>query len=142
MSFIPFLDPAGFPGAALLHLGQNALMKSLCVFCGSSSGNRPAYAALAAAAGALIARRGLTLVYGGGRVGLMGAGSTLLNVQLLLTAFERALRGDGYEVSVAASGSFALTQLEADRFKHAQPFRSARLHGAQRGRSGAVARRQ
>jgi|RhiMethySRZTD1v2_1073278.scaffolds.fasta_scaffold01337_6 CheY-like chemotaxis protein len=30
-------------------------------------------------------------------------------------AFERALRGDGYEVSVAASGSFALTQLEWDR---------------------------
>src|SRR6186713_2530087 len=48
-------------------------MKSLCIFCGSSPGNRPAYAALAAAAGALIARRGLTLVYGGGRVGLMGA---------------------------------------------------------------------
>jgi CheY-like chemotaxis protein len=30
-------------------------------------------------------------------------------------AFERALRGDGYEVSVAASGSFALTQIEWDR---------------------------
>ena len=30
-------------------------------------------------------------------------------------AFERALRGAGYEVSVAASGSFALTQLEWDR---------------------------
>ncbi len=30
-------------------------------------------------------------------------------------AFERALRGDGYDVSVAASGSFALTQLEWDR---------------------------
>src|SRR4029450_3494621 len=48
-------------------------MKSLCVFCGSSPGKRPAYAALATAAGALIARRGLTLIYGGGRVGLMGA---------------------------------------------------------------------
>ena len=31
------------------------------------------------------------------------------------TAFERALRGAGYDVSVAASGSFALTQLEWDR---------------------------
>jgi len=30
-------------------------------------------------------------------------------------AFERALKGAGYEVSVAASGSFALTQLEWDR---------------------------
>ena len=48
-------------------------MKSLCVFCGSSPGNRPGYAALAVHAGELIARRGLTLVYGGGRVGLMGA---------------------------------------------------------------------
>ncbi|HKU12885.1 MAG TPA: TIGR00730 family Rossman fold protein [Steroidobacteraceae bacterium] len=48
-------------------------MESLCVFCGSSSGNHPGYAALARRAGALIARRGLTLVYGGGRVGLMGA---------------------------------------------------------------------
>lgn len=48
-------------------------MRSLCVFCGSSPGTRPDYAALASRAGALIARRNLTLVYGGGRVGLMGA---------------------------------------------------------------------
>jgi uncharacterized protein (TIGR00730 family) len=48
-------------------------MKSLCVFCGSSPGNRPAYAALAVRTGELIARSDLTLVYGGGRVGLMGA---------------------------------------------------------------------
>ncbi|MGH8176591.1 MAG: TIGR00730 family Rossman fold protein [Steroidobacter sp.] len=48
-------------------------MKSLCVFCGSSSGNRPDYIALARHTGALLARRDITLVYGGGRVGLMGA---------------------------------------------------------------------
>jgi uncharacterized protein (TIGR00730 family) len=48
-------------------------MKSLCVFCGSSPGKRPAYAALAVSTGEMIASRGLTLVYGGGRVGLMGA---------------------------------------------------------------------
>jgi uncharacterized protein (TIGR00730 family) len=48
-------------------------MKSLAVFCGSSPGNRPAYTELAVRAGELIARRGLTLVYGGGRVGLMGS---------------------------------------------------------------------
>jgi uncharacterized protein (TIGR00730 family) len=47
-------------------------MKSLCVFCGSSPGNSPAYAEVAARVGELVARRGLTLVYGGGRVGLMG----------------------------------------------------------------------
>ena len=48
-------------------------MKSLAVFCGSSPGNRPAYTELAVRTGELIARRGLTLVYGGGRVGLMGS---------------------------------------------------------------------
>jgi uncharacterized protein (TIGR00730 family) len=47
-------------------------MKSLCVFCGSSPGARPDYAALAERTGATLARRNLTLVYGGGRVGLMG----------------------------------------------------------------------
>jgi uncharacterized protein (TIGR00730 family) len=50
------------------------LLKSsnICVFCGSSSGASPAYAEAARQVGALIARRGLGLVYGGGRVGLMG----------------------------------------------------------------------
>ena len=48
-------------------------MKSLCVFCGSSPGQRPAYAAMEVRTGELLAQRGLTLVYGGGRVGLMGA---------------------------------------------------------------------
>ena len=47
-------------------------MKRICVFCGSSNGNNPAYAEAAQAMGALIAGRGLGLVYGGGNVGLMG----------------------------------------------------------------------
>lgn len=48
-------------------------MKRICVFCGSSFGNRPEYRQAAAGLGALLARRGLELVYGGGNVGLMGA---------------------------------------------------------------------
>lgn len=48
-------------------------MKSLCVYCGSSTGADPAFLEEAVLAGTLIARQGLTLVYGGGRVGLMGA---------------------------------------------------------------------
>jgi uncharacterized protein (TIGR00730 family) len=47
-------------------------MKALCVFCGSSPGRRPAYAAGARAVGESLARREITLVYGGGNVGLMG----------------------------------------------------------------------
>lgn len=47
-------------------------MKRICVFCGSSAGNRPEYARAAAQVGAMLAERGIGLVYGGGRVGLMG----------------------------------------------------------------------
>jgi uncharacterized protein (TIGR00730 family) len=48
-------------------------MRALCVFCGSKSGANDRYVALAREVGLLIARRGFTVVYGGGRVGLMGA---------------------------------------------------------------------
>ena len=48
-------------------------MKSICVYCGSSPGANPRFLEEAVEAGTLIARAGLTLVYGGGRVGLMGA---------------------------------------------------------------------
>lgn len=47
-------------------------MKSICVYCGSSPGARPVYAQAARAFGRALAAAGLTLVYGGGRVGLMG----------------------------------------------------------------------
>jgi uncharacterized protein (TIGR00730 family) len=48
-------------------------VRSVCVFCGSASGAHPGYLALAKEFGALLASRGLRLVYGGGGVGLMGA---------------------------------------------------------------------
>jgi uncharacterized protein (TIGR00730 family) len=47
-------------------------MKRICVFCGSSPGARPEYADAARAMGLALAERGMGLVYGGGRVGLMG----------------------------------------------------------------------
>lgn len=48
------------------------MMKSICVYCGSNSGDNPAYVSAARAIGQTLARRGLTTVYGGGQVGLMG----------------------------------------------------------------------
>jgi len=48
------------------------LVKRVCVFCGASSGRRAVYADAARAFGATCARRGLGVVYGGGRVGVMG----------------------------------------------------------------------
>jgi uncharacterized protein (TIGR00730 family) len=48
-------------------------VRRVCVFCGASSGRSPVYADAARAFGAAAATRGLGIVYGGGRVGLMGA---------------------------------------------------------------------
>ena len=47
-------------------------MKSICVYCGSSLGTEPVYAEAAQEVGRLLAEQNLRLVYGGGRVGLMG----------------------------------------------------------------------
>ncbi len=47
-------------------------MRRLCVFCGSTVGTRPEYAATTRAVGAELVRRGIGLVYGGGGIGLMG----------------------------------------------------------------------
>lgn len=47
-------------------------MQRVCVYCGSGQGSDPAFAEAAASFGRLLAQRGLGLVYGGGRVGLMG----------------------------------------------------------------------
>lgn len=48
------------------------MLRSVCVFCGSRHGSRPAYAATARDLGSVIAARGWRLVYGAGDVGLMG----------------------------------------------------------------------
>jgi len=55
-------------------------VKSLCVFCGANAGNRPLLGDTARAMGEALARRGITLVFGGGRVGLMGAVSAAARV--------------------------------------------------------------
>ncbi|MBI5165163.1 MAG: TIGR00730 family Rossman fold protein [Magnetospirillum sp.] len=49
------------------------VLKSLCVFCGASLGVDPGHKAAAARLGTRLAAAGVTLVYGGGQLGLMGA---------------------------------------------------------------------
>ena len=48
-------------------------MKRLAVYCGSASPQDPRYMELARDVGAGLAKRGISVVYGGGRLGLMGA---------------------------------------------------------------------
>jgi uncharacterized protein (TIGR00730 family) len=54
-------------GAALV-----ALIKRLCVYCGSSRGHDPRHGEAATRLGTLVAEAGIELVYGGGRIGMMG----------------------------------------------------------------------
>jgi len=53
-------------------MAEGPKVRSICVFCGSRPGSDPAFAAAAAGLGTAIAQRGLSLVYGGAKVGLMG----------------------------------------------------------------------
>ena len=51
---------------------QERVLKSVCVYCGSQDGRDPAYAEAARAMGDALADRSIRLVYGGGRIGMMG----------------------------------------------------------------------
>lgn len=65
--------PSGHGTAVTVMPPSPTPISSVCVFCGSRFGADPAFAAAAAALGRGLAQHGLHLVYGGGRIGLMGA---------------------------------------------------------------------
>ena len=50
-----------------------SLIRAVCVYCGSSAGADPAFAAAARALGKILADNNVRLVYGGGSIGMMGA---------------------------------------------------------------------
>jgi uncharacterized protein (TIGR00730 family) len=70
-------------------------LRAVCVFCGSSTPPDPRYRDAARGLGALIAQRGIGLVYGGGSVGLMGE------------LADAALAGGGRVTGVIPVGLFA-----------------------------------
>jgi uncharacterized protein (TIGR00730 family) len=78
------------------------VLKRICVFCGSSPGARPEYARAARQVGALLARCGIGLVFGGGKVGMMGqlAQAALENRGEVIGVIPRGL----HERNVAFSG--------------------------------------
>jgi uncharacterized protein (TIGR00730 family) len=54
------------------HKGKGNKLKRICVFCGSSPGNNSKYAKSARSLGETLTEYGITLVYGGSNIGLMG----------------------------------------------------------------------
>lgn len=104
---------------------QGVSLSSVCVFCGSSPGLNPAFAAAARDFGDALVRRGQRLVYGGGHVGLMGV------------VADAVLAGGGQVVGVITEGlAFAevghagLTQLDVVTTMHERKARMADLSDA------------
>ena len=97
-------------------------MKTLCVYCGSNAGSDPAYAAQAKALGTRLAAENLTLVYGGGNVGLMGivADAVLANGGEVIGVIPQQL----VDWEVAHKG---ITRLEVVDSMHTRKARMAEL---------------
>lgn len=97
----------------------------MCVFCGSNDGARPEYRRAAVAVGRALAESGLTLVYGGAHVGLMGAMA------------DAALEGGGAVIGVIPRGLELrelahpnLTELHVVETMHERKAKMAALAGA------------
>lgn len=69
------------------------IMKRICVFCGSNNGANPLFLEMAERVGKFFARENIELVYGGGRVGLMGkvADTVLANGGRVIGAIPESL---------------------------------------------------
>lgn len=96
------------------------MITSLLVFCGSRTGHDPAHAELAAALGSLLAERDVTLVFGGGGVGLMG-----IMARATLAAGGRAIGIIPRSLMTAEIAQTGLTEMHVVETLHA---RKALMH--------------
>ncbi|WP_416422172.1 TIGR00730 family Rossman fold protein [Pseudomonas sp. App30] len=100
-------------------------LTSVCVFCGASSGNNPVYREAAITLGRALAARKLTLVYGGGAVGLMG-----IVADAVLEAGGEVIGIIPHSLNDLEIGHKGLTRLEVVDGMHARKARMAELADA------------
>ena len=100
-------------------------LTSVCVFCGASTGTNPAYREAAVALGRALAERKLTLVYGGGAVGLMG-----IVADAALAAGGEVIGNIPQSLMDKEIGHKGLTRLEVVDGMHARKARMAELSDA------------
>ena len=67
------LQLAVYPGTEGVALNRNGRFNTICVFCGSADRLNQIYLDAARSMGMLLAKRGIELIYGAGKTGLMGA---------------------------------------------------------------------
>lgn len=102
-----------------------ARIGSLCVFCGSSEGARPAYREAAARLACCLQERDITLVYGGGNVGLMGEMS-----RTVMACGGRAIGIIPQALFDLEKGNRSITRLEVVSTMHERKARMAELADA------------
>ena len=100
-------------------------LKAVCVFCGAKSGASPVFQEAAAHLGRTLAERGLTLVYGGGKVGLMG-----VVANAALAAGGEVIGIIPQSLKTAELGHTGCTRLEVVDGMHARKARMAELADA------------
>jgi uncharacterized protein (TIGR00730 family) len=104
---------------------MNAQISNLCLFCGSNTGTRPAYADAATQIGRALAARGMTLIYGGGSVGLMD-----IAAQAALDAGGRVIGVITEQLMVREVGHSGLDQLHVVATMHERKALMAKLSDA------------
>ena len=102
-------------------------MKKLCVFCGSNAGRNPEFRSAAEALGRTLAEHNISLVYGGGNIGLIGAlaDACLAAGGEAIGIIPQALMGK--EVAGRPVDHRALTRLEIVDSMHTRKARMAAL---------------
>lgn len=98
---------------------------SVCLFCGSNVGTRPAYAEAAMQLGRALAARGVTLIYGGGSVGLMD-----IAAQAALDAGGRVVGVITEQLMVREVGHSGLDELHVVATMHERKALMAKLSDA------------
>ncbi|HEU4460326.1 MAG TPA: TIGR00730 family Rossman fold protein [Methylibium sp.] len=98
---------------------------TVCVYCGSRHGKREAFAEAARSIGRLIGERGWAMVYGGGRVGLMGEAA-----DAALSAGAEVVGVLPHALAAREVGHLGLTRLELVDSMHLRKQRMAELSDA------------
>lgn len=97
-------------------------MNAVCLYLGSSPGARPEYEAAVSELATMIAQRGMTLVYGGGNVGLMGVAANAA-----LAAGGKVIGVIPADIADKEVGHHGLTELQVVDSMHERKMRMAKL---------------
>ena len=93
-------------------------MRRVCVFCGSSAGSHPQYAAQMEVLGHALAEREIELVYGGGRIGLMGVIADAEGARITIAPWDYRFYAEKVRRAKMVMPEIKLTATRTTRYNH------------------------